>query len=1123
MKKDKACLLLSKRKCWQVCHRGVLFAFLLSCFSLPLTVKASGQVEKLTFEVHNASLSEVIPILERTTDYTFLYRDEQVAGVKNLNLRFVDEQLGNVLDKCLEGTALTWQMVDKTVVLSERDAAKTVAVPQAKTRKVTGKVTDTEGNPLPGVSVLIAGTTVGVATDAEGRYTIECVESKDLALVYSFMGMKAQKIVVENKTVIDVKLEDDVAELDEAVAMGIYTRNIETFTGSVTTFKTEELKQISPQSVLRSLSVLDPSFIITENREQGSNPNALLDISINGKINVTDLTQEYSADPNQPLFILDGFETTLEAIQDLNMDRVESISILKDASATAIYGSRAANGVVVVETIKPKQGQLRFSYTGNFTVGWADLSDFNLMNAAEKLEYEKLAGVYKDSSGANLDENGEIINESQRARYYARLKLVQEGYDTYWLNEPLRMAFTQGHNVFIDGGDQAFLYGVGISYNNTQGVMKKSNRDVLNGNIRLTYRVKDLSFTNQTTIGSTKAENNIVDFSAYSQMNPFYAKRTKDGEIPKYVFRESLAGANRYDYIWNPLWDYNQKSINESNNWNITNNFQIEYRFFRNFRIRGNLQYQMTKLETEIFRSPNETRFAQTEADKKGSYSKTSTSNSSLAGRINLTYGRSFGNHTLNGVGGMQFSDKNQKSYGFGAQGYTTDQFSSPNFASKYVDGKPSASDDKSRSVSYYLNLNYAYNMRYLLDFNLTSNGASQFGINDPFTTTWAVGAGWNMHNESFLENSEIVNYLKLRYSYGNPGNQNYDAKLSSSIYMYNTSLNNPFGLAAKVTTWGNNNLKWQRTVTHNFGLDVQFFDSRLNVNFDYQMRDTDPLLVRIDMPASTGSTTAPMNVGATDNRSVSVRATYYIIKKREFNWYVSGNLNHNTTKYKKIGNLLEEYNQRGQASSSLMRYYDNASTTGVYLVRSAGIDPATGNEIFIKKDGSYTYEWKQEDEVLVGDSNPKVSGALQTSLVYKGISFGAAFSYRAGSMTQLSTLFNKVENIGTQQLKYNQDKRALYDRWQKPGDKAKFKRIDDTGKTHLTTRFAEKENTFSCTSINIGYRTSTAKWLKYIGASAFNFTAYMNDIFRISTIKEERGTSYPFERSVSFSVGLNF
>ena len=829
MKKIWLLLNFFKFKKLKIRHVVKWCVFFTVFFSFSLSAKGVAQRERVSLNLNEVSLKTFFQEIQQQTGLNFVYNEELCNAFGKVNVKVEKLTVKQVLDEVFRDKNLTYYFEDRIIVVK----AEQVQESQVKVRKITGKVTDTEGSLLPGVTVVIEGTSVGTTTKSDGTYVLQCPQKKELALLFSFIGMKTKRVEVGAREVVNVVLEEDVTELEEAVAMGIYTRNIETFTGSVATFKKDELKQIAPQGILQSLSVLDPSFIITENRAQGSNPNALLDVSINGKINVTDLTQEYSTDPNQPLFILDGFETTLEAIQDLNMDRVENISILKDASATAIYGSRAANGVVVVETIKPKQGQLRFSYTGNFTVGWADLSDFNLMNAAEKLEYEKLAGVYKDSNGANLDENGEIISESQRARYYARLKLVEEGYDTYWLNEPLRMAFTQGHNVFIDGGDQTFLYGVGVSYNKTQGVMKKSNRDVLNGNIRLTYRVKDLSFTNQTMIGSTKAENNIVDFSAYSQMNPFYAKRTVDGEVSKYVFREKLAGGNNYDYIWNPLWDYNQKSINESNNWNITNNFQIEYRFLRNLRVRGNLQYQMTKMETEVFRSPNETRFARTEVDKKGTYNKNSTTNSTLTGRLNLTYGRSFGDHTLNGVAGMQFSTKSMKSYGFGAWGYTTDQFSSPNFAKNYVDGKPTASDNKNRSVSYYFNLNYAYKMRYLLDFNLTSSGASQFGIDNPFTTTWAVGAGWNVHNESFLENSEVVNYLKLRYSLGNPGNQNYDAKLSSSIYMYNTSLSNPFGLAAQVTTWGNNNLKWQRTVTHNFGLDVQFFDSRLNVNVD--------------------------------------------------------------------------------------------------------------------------------------------------------------------------------------------------------------------------------------------------------------------------------------------------
>jgi hypothetical protein len=246
-------------------------------------------------------------------------------------------------------------------------------------------------------------------------------------------------------------------------------------------------------------------------------------------------------------------------------------------------------------------------------------------------------------------------------------------------------------------------------------------------------------------------------------------------------------------------------------------------------------------------------------------------------------------------------------------------------------------------------------------------------------------------------------------------------------------------------------------------------------------------------------------------------------LRRRDLNWYVSGNLSHYTTKYYNIGTMLEQYNEAGRASQTLTRMYDGASTTGLYVVRSAGIDPSNGNEIYIKKDGTYTYEYSSDDEVLYGDTNPDVTGSFSTSFVWKGFTFGASFSYRFGGDVKLSTLMTKVENISSSSLQYNQDIRALTDRWKQPGDLAKYKRIDDTGTSYVTSRFVATENTVQCASINIGYRTTTARFLNAIHATSFDIRAYMNDIFRISNIKEERGTSYPFQRAISFSLGLGF
>lgn len=998
-----------------------------------------------------------------------------------------------------------------------------VVVMEDKTQEQTelflrGIVKDQEGEPLPGVAIQVKGTTQGTTTDIEGEYYLVVTGIEKPVLVFSFIGMESQEIMFQKgKSRIDVVLRNSETEIDEVVVNGIYTRNIESFTGSVATFKGDDLKLVGPQNILRSLGALDPSIIITENISQGSNPNAKMDISINGKMNIVDLEQEYETDPNQPLFILDGFETTLQTISDLNMDRVESISILKDAASTAIYGSKAANGVIVIETKKPQAGKLRVNYNGSLTSAWADLSDYNLMNSTQKLEFEKLSGVY-----GQLDANGEIIAEGSRGEYYDKLRLVKEGYDTYWMNEPLRTAWSQAHNVYVDGGDAAFRYGVGLSYNKTEGVMKGSDRDVFNGNVHLTYRVENFSFSSQTTIGNTAANNETVSFSKFSRMNPFYEKRTEDGEIPRYAYRYYLGGGS-YSYVYNPLWDLNQNSFNQSNAHSVTENLQLEWRILPELRLRGNFQYSLNKTLSEVFVSPNETSEYQKDDLKKGSYRNNSSNASSYNGRLTLTYGKSFGDHTINAIGGMSFSENNNQAYGFSVLGYQSDQFWNPNFSNGYPEGgRPTATDSKSRSASYYTNVNYSYDMRYLLDLNYTTNGASQFGINELFTPTWSVGLGWNIHNEDWFD-VEKINYLKLRYSYGNPGNQNFDAKLAGSIYKYVTNYTNPFGIGAIVETWGNNNLKWQKTKTHNVGLNAQLFKNRLNFTVDYQHRANDPMLVRIDLPSSTGATSSPMNIGATKNSSISANVTGYIFKQRDLNWYISANASHYRTEYYNIGDALEKFNEEGRASQTMLRIYDGASTSALWVVRSAGIDPATGNEIFLKKDGSYTFTWDANEEVLYGDATPDVQGSINSSLTWKDFSFGASFAYRMGAEVQLSTLLNKVENISSDALKYNQDVRAFTDRWQKPGDVAKFKRIDDQSRTNMSSRFIATEHTLQCSSLNVGYRTTRAKFLKTIGATSFNVTAYMNDIFRLSTVKEERGLDYPFQRSVSMSFGIGF
>lgn len=990
---------------------------------------------------------------------------------------------------------------------------------QQKVSAFTGTVVDDSGEPLVGVTVKVKNVNgTGVITDSEGKFTMPATKD-NVVLVFSYIGMKTQEVRAQVGKRLTVRLQDDGHLIDETVVTGIYSRNKESFTGNATTFRQEQLKEISGLNLLQSVAALDPSFQIAENNQMGSNPNTPMQISINGTTSIQGLEDTYSTHPDQPLFILDGFETTLQRISDLSMDRVESITLLKDAASAAIYGSKAANGVVVVETKKPEAGRLRFSYNANLQLAWADLHDYDLMNSAEKLQFEKLSGYY----GA-LDETGEILMEGQRKTYYERYAAVASGLNSYWMNEPLRNAFTQDHSFNAEGGDSAFRYGMTFRYRDTQGVMKGSNRQNIDGTINLSYRVKNFNLSNQTNIDYVDADNNVVPFSSFSRANPYYEKYT-DGEINKVI---GTYYDNNYNetYVYNPLWDSHQTSYNTSNELQFNNNLSIEYMPINNLRVQAKFGFTTIRKKSETFTSPNASQFANADDQHKGYFAQTNGTQNTYDGSFIVSYGNTIGAHTYNVIAGAQFMEYSINDASFSATGYISDKYSNPNFSNGYPEGsRPYSSVEKKRSASYYINGNYSYDMRYLFDINFRNDGSSVFGVNNPFSTTYSLGFGWNVHNEKFFKDifDGTISYLKLRYTFGNPGDQNIDAKMSNSVYTYYTSYPNIFGLASIVSKWGNKNLEWKRTTTHNIGMNLGMFSNRLMLTVNYTMRNSDPELMRISQPTSTGTSSIPMNIGATKNRTWTFTASYDVLRKRDLMVKVNANLMSTKAEYDKIGDTLEKMNQDGRANQTLLRYYDGVSTTALWAVRSAGIDPARGDELFIKKDGTYTYKWDANDEVIVGDATPDIQGNFGASVRWKNWSGSVNFRYRAGGEAQLTTLLNKVENINQQSIAYNQDRRALTERWQKPGDIVNFKRISDTSKTNMSSRFIMTENTLECTSISIGYEDTTSKWLRPVGLTSAYFRIYANDIFRLSTIKEERGIDYPFQRSVSASIGLRF
>lgn len=983
--------------------------------------------------------------------------------------------------------------------------------PKPDQRTITGLVLGADGETLPGASVYVKGDTKnGVTADIDGRFSIN-VPSKTKALIVSFVGCKNQEVVLLEGTADYVVKLESATEIEEVVITGVVTKRKDTFTGSSASFSGEELKAVGVQNPLASLRSLDPSFNLMESDIYGSNPNRLPDVEIRGKSSVMGMRDEVAEDPNQPLFILDGFESTLETIYNLDINRIASMTILKDAASTAIYGSKAANGVVVVETVKPQPGQLRLSYNGSMDISWPDLSSYNLMNAREKLEFERLAGKY---SGGGTDEL--IAKENL---YNKHLADIESGVDTYWLAEPLRTGINHRHSLYADGGAGGFMFGIGLNYNGVTGVMKDSDRDVLGANLDLIYRVGKLQFTNKFTAQQTKYSDPVVPFSDYAQASPYYKKYNEDGEVERFLSN------NEYEEkVGNPLYNASLNSRNETTQMQFSDYFIAEYNPTNDFKLRARFGLTSLSSENEVFYSPEDTRFEDYDILRKGSYDYLNTQTTKYEGELTAIYATVLKDkHRINLAVGGNMSEQKTTLQGYSAEGFPSGNFTYPSFANGYPDGEqPTYSESVSRAVSAYLTGGYAYDDRYLMDVSYRLNGSSVFGSTKQFINTWSLGLGWNIHNEAFIrDNLSWINYLKIRGSIGNPGNQNFDSSLSLTTFRYLYTSYNYFGMSSVLANLGNRNLEWQTTLDRNIGLDVTLFNERFNMTLDYYYKTTDPLLIAIGLPSSSGITSYNTNLGKQISKGFTGTAQYYIFRDfdKRLTWSVRATVRMEKSELDGIGNKLESLNEYNK-SRSTERYYDGADPDDIWAVRSAGIDPATGREIFIKKDGTYTYDFSYDDEVVVGNTRPTAEGTIGSSFAYKGFTVGATFRYYLGAESFNEAVYNKVENISSSNLIYNQDKRALYDRWQKPGDIAQFKNIADHSSTPMSSRFVQKENTLTLESFQIGYEFDPG-FAKKLGISGLRVNAYMNDIFRISTIKEERGTDYPFARSVSLALSF--
>lgn len=1119
-----------------------IMALLLLAVCLHASVVTLGQ--KVTLSERNAPLKKIFQSIKQQTGYVFFYNSSLLDQAHPVTISVRDQELRVVLEECFRDQPLAWNIVNKTIVVSARKGTNFTPPPQAADTAqpfvVTGRITDETGKyPLVGADIGIEGKKgVGAVADDNGNFHLAAAPGATLLI--SYVGYLPQRVKVTGNGPVQVQLVQGTRDpLANMVVTGYQLINKESFTGNAITVSGEDLKKVNPQNFLESIQVFDPSFSIAQNNLAGSNPNTLPSINVRGStalptgggavLTRTDLTSNV----NLPTFILDGYEVDLEKVYDLDVNRIQSITLLKDAAATAVYGSRAANGVLVITTRNPIKGKLQLFYNYELNATTPDLDQYHVLNAVQKLRYEQLAGLY------NANVETQSTQDQLNDLYYGKLRNVVSGVNTYWLSQPLRTTYGQKHSLYLQGGDSYMRYGLSLLCQTAPGVMKGSTRDRYGVGMDLSYNPNTtFIFRNNLSVTQvTGTESPYGNFSQYAQMNPYYPKTDSSGrilqDVDNWLVNTGKGGTGQYqnEAVLNPMYNATLHGFSKSAYVEVTDAFSAEWNILHGLRLRSVISYDKKKSTSDIFDSPLSNDFyyyTAAQETQRGTYTYAADDETTFDGSLTLNFNRQIGQQFINLAVGGNVRTYASDTKTFEAAGFSSDNFTNIGLASGYLQGSTPGGDyDQERLAGSFLQLNYSWKNKYLLDLSAREDGSSLFGTQNKIAPFWAAGLGWNVYKEDFLAGSSTISELRIRASTGMTGSVSFPPYEATTMYTYYGTNWYSTGVGASVNSYGNEALQWQKTNNYDIGMDLGLFKDRIVVSPRYYYKLTHGLLADIDLPPSTGFPSYTDNLGDMVNKGAELNFKYNMIRRKNLTVSVFANLVNNRNVIKRISEGLQNYNQKANQvqqtdslkATPLLRYQTGQALNEIYAVRSLGIDPQNGKEIFVKLNGTHTYTWSANDIVAVADPTPKVMGSFGTTASYNHFMANIIFTTRLGGRDYNQTLVDRVENADP---RYNVDSRALADRWQKPGDHAAFKNIADLQTSYLSSRFIEKDNELDLTTVYLSY-DFTRRFYQRLGMNSLRLALTMNDVCYWSTFKIERGIDYPYARSFTFSLQTSF
>lgn len=952
--------------------------------------------------------------------------------------------------------------------------------------KVKGHIISAEDNqPMIGVSVLEKGTTNGVITDIDGNYSITVTKSP-ATLQFSYIGMQTVEKQVNASTRIDLKMESSAQQMDEVVVVAYGVRKKGTITGSVSTVKAEKMENIPTPSFDQALQGQAPGLMVLSTSGEPSKPASF---QIRGVNSINSGTE--------PLFILDGIAIASSDFNTLSPNDIESISVLKDASSTSIYGARAANGVVVITT---KRGRISDAAKITFRtqLGFSQLAqeNWNLMNTAERIQYEKEVG---------LDEGKD----------YAKLGKI----DINWLDKVYNnSAFLQNYELTVSGATDKVNYYVSGGYYDQNGIAVGSTFERFNFRANVEAKANRwLKIGTNSTLAYQEVEQSddgeyalFAPISAAHFMLPYWDPYTKDGSL-----------AIQDDNSWkglgeNPLaWMENNPLTNKK--YKILSTFYAEATPIEGLTIRSQLGADYSH-NTSLYKSypsykPN---------NNYGGVRRTSYDMLSLS--ISNTVNYRFmikDTHSFNFLLGQEGVDYHYEGFYVTTRGQTNDHLtniSSGTTANAW--GDTPASDYS--FLSFFFRGEYNFDERYYVDFSMRTDGSSRFGEDHRWGLFSSLGLMWNLRKEKFMQKYAWLTNAQISLSTGTSGNSS--IKNYEHLALFTSGFNYSENSGTAPAQVGNEDLGWEQTWTTNLGLHVGFID-RFNVDIElYNKKTTDILMAVPTSYTDKGFDSRWENIGSMVNRGVEVAVNADVLRIKNFTWNVNANVSYNKNEITELYNGVSEYENTGTG----LRMVVGHPYGEFYLNRYAGVNPANGDALWYTKDGEITTEYRESDKVMMGKVfNAPWQGGFGTTLSWKGLSLSAQFSWVADRwMMNNDRYFEEGNGLFDA---YNQSKRMLYDRWKKPGDITDIPRHGVS--PQMDSRLLEDASFLRLKNLMVSY-TIPQRWLRktYFLNSARVYAQGQNLLtFTGFTGMDPESSSqlyraqYPMSRQFTFGLEVSF